>query len=173
MPAESTTLEFNDIELQLAYAQAARSLVAAAAVRDRHATTTPPPISPYGKVVAAGIKFLSPLLRELEELRTATPEKDEYGVLRATKHAYTTAADVLINAAIVAGLSGRQIPRGIVSTDSEGGIRIEWNRPHRSVRLIVPFSAERDGYVYHQEGSQYGTAAAIPESLAQWLRGID
>ena len=82
------------------------------------------------------------------------------------------ASHLLTDAAIVSALKGRQIPLGCASTDSEGGIRIEWVRPTSSVHLVIPASPGRDGYVYHEVGDQYGTVSATPEALARWLREI-
>ena len=171
MPAETATRELDDLDFRLAYAQAVRVLSRTPIKSDRRSTT--PPVSQHGSVRAAGIKFLSPLLAALEELRTMTPEADDYGALRATKFAYTTAADLLINAAIIAGLDGRQIPRGVASTDSEGGVRIEWVRPNKNVHLAIPATPERDGYIFHQMGAECGTELPTPELLAKWLNGID
>src|SRR6476661_5489220 len=63
------------------------------------------------KLPTANIKFLSSLVQQLVELRNA-PEKDEYGTLRATKHAFDSACNLLIDAAIVSAVEGRKIPYG-------------------------------------------------------------
>jgi hypothetical protein len=38
--------------------------------------------------------------------------------------------------------------------------------------LVVPFTDEQEGYVYHEEGTQYATEQANADSLARWLRII-
>jgi hypothetical protein len=100
-------------------------------------------------------------------------EADAYGTLRARKHAYQMAVGLLGDAAKIVAQSGRPIPDGCVSTDSEGGIRIEWVRPASSVHLVVPPSSDRDGYIYHEVGHEYATEPATAELLAFWLRIID
>jgi len=123
------------------------------------------------RLVKANIKYLSALIQQLVELRNE-PERDEYGALRATKQAFDLACTLLIDAAIVSAVEDRQIPYGCVSTDSQGGIRVEWVRESASVHIIIPASEERDGYVYHEEAANYGTEPATAEALARWLRII-
>jgi hypothetical protein len=119
----------------------------------------------------ADIKHLSALLQQLNDLKTE-PERDDYGILRVNQEAYAAACGLLIDTAIVSALEGCKIPYGCVSTDSEGGVRIEWTSPTSSVRLVVPPSEQKQGYVYHEEGTKYSTEAATPEALARWLRTI-
>jgi hypothetical protein len=123
-------------------------------------------------VGTANIKYLSSLIQQLIELRNE-PESDDHGVLRAAQPAFDRACHLLIDAAIVSALESRQIPHGCASTDSEGGIRIEWVRDSASVHLIVPASDKRGEYVYHEEGANYGTEPATAETLARWLVGVD
>lgn len=132
-----------------------------------------PPVSPIrGHLISANIRFLSPLLRELGELLSLPDEHDEYGVLRATRSAYESACCLLIDAAIVAA-PNRQIPRGCVSTDSEGGLRVQWIRPNKSVHLVIPAQPDKESYIYHEVGLDYGTERASAGRLAHWLIGID
>ena len=114
---------------------------------------------------------LSSLMQGLVQLRDEAA-RDDYGILRASKHAFDTACQFLIDAAIVSAREGKQIPYGCAVTDSEGGVRIEWARPTSNVRLVIPPSAQEEGYVYHEDGTNYGTEAATPEALARWLRII-
>ncbi len=118
------------------------------------------------------IKYLSSLIQQLIEVRSA-PEHDDHGVLRASQHAFDASCNLLVDAAIVSALAGGSIPNGCVSTDSEGGVRIEWVRDAASVHLVVPASDARGGYVYREVGTTYGTEPATAESLARCLRVIE
>lgn len=134
--------------------------------------TTPTVIGPTRQQLAsANIRYLSAIIRQLVELRNEE-ESDEYGTLRASQHAFDTACQLLTDAAIVSAFQGRQIPHACASTDSEGGIHIEWMRPTAGVSLIVPASPERDEYIYHEVGKAYSTEPATAEALARWLREI-
>lgn len=135
---------------------------------------TPEPLVPpqHSQIARAGILHLSAIMRELNELREG-PENDGYGTLRPTRHAYRVTCELLVDAAIAAAKENRQIPAGCVSTDSQGGVRIEWVREQRSVHLVVPSSEEDDGYIYHEVGADYGTEEASASRLAHWLRDIE
>lgn len=120
----------------------------------------------------AGILHLSPIVGQLVEL-WQQPEKDEYGRLRPTRHAFDRSVELLVDAAIEANHQQRLIPSGCASTDSEGGVRIEWVRPAASVHLVVPASEDRVAYVYHEVGDEYGTEDVTPKRLAYWLHRIE
>lgn len=114
---------------------------------------------------------LSAILRELAELQQE-PVEDEHGLLRPTSFAFETTIRLLANAAIIAGREGRSIPRGCVSTDSQGGVRVEWVRPANSVHLAVPATSNESGYIFHECGDRYATESLTAENLALWLREI-
>jgi hypothetical protein len=135
--------------------------------------TTPCPVSPERlQLSEAGILHLSPIVKQLVELWRG-PQDDDYGQLRPTPYAFDKAVDLLIDAAIVARMSAhsgpRQIPYGCVSTDAAGGVRIDWMRTTRSVRLSIPPTKEGVAYVYHEDGDAYATDDATPERLWHWL----
>lgn len=123
-------------------------------------------------ITKAEIEHLSGILQELNSLRTG-PEQDEHGVLRPTRDAYEMASGLLVDAAIVASRKTRKIPLGAVSTDSEGGVRIEWVRPDRSVHLVVPSARENPSYIYHECGDDFDTEDASADRLAHWLIAIE
>ena len=162
-----------ELELRLARLSAAQSPQLHSPVADSDARATPAHV-PQGrwKLASANIRHLSQIIGQLVEL-LQEPETDEYGVLRPTRHAFDKACHLLTDAAIVSALAGRQIPRGCASTDSAGGLRMEWVREKSSVHLIVPATADRDGYIYHEIDHDYGTVSATPEALARWLREIN
>ncbi len=164
--------DFTELEWRLALARANRSGHEVLPISNSDDRSTPEAIPPERlRLASANIRYLSAIIRQLVELLNG-PERDEYGTLRPTRHAFETACRMLTDAAIVSALKGRPIPHGCASTDSEGGIRIEWVRPASSVHLVIPVSANRDGYVYHDVGDEYGTATATPEALARWLQEI-
>ena len=133
---------------------------------------TPDTISPERLQLAdAGILHLSPIVRQLIDL-WKEPEEDDYGRLRPTRHAFDISVHFLVDAAIEANPQCR-IPAGCVSTDSEGGVRIEWIRPAASVHLVVPAARDCVPYVYHEVGNDYATEDVTPERLAYWLHRIE
>lgn len=77
-------------------------------------------------------------------------EQDEYGTLRPPDHTYNKTLEVLAEAfkSSLTPDATHGFPRGHVSTDAEGGIRINWVRNGRTVRLVVPSAEERGPYVY-------------------------
>jgi hypothetical protein len=167
---KTTVSEINEFDLALAQSLVARAWPMASPKRDERAITRP--TAPQrSNVASAEIRHLSALIWQLEELRNAE-KSDDYGILRPSDSAYDRARDLLIDAAIFAARKGRQIPHGCVSTDSEGGIRVEWVRSASSVHLAVPATSRRSPYIYHEVGDSYATEPASPESLASWLRAI-
>jgi hypothetical protein len=163
----------SSVEWRWAMRRALPHVVQPPLLRVRDERITPEAIAPERlRLASAGIRWLSAIIRQLVELRNEE-ESDEYGALRASESAFERACQLLTDAAIVSALEGRQIPHGCASTDSEGGIRIEWVRPASSVHLAIPSCAEREGYVYHEVGQDFGTITATPEALARWLREIN
>lgn len=155
----------------LSYAIRTREDQGVAEKEDPHAT--PDAISSERlRLAGAGTLHLSPIMGQLVEL-WREPEEDEYGRLRPTQHAFDRSVNLLVDAAIEANYQQRQIPTGCASTDSEGGVRIEWIRPTASVHLVVPAARERVAYVYHQVGNDYATEDVTSERLAYWLRRIE
>src|SRR5207249_4621391 len=112
------------------------------------------------------------LLEQLDELMAAE-ESDEYGMLRPTKHSFDLALQLIIDTAVEIRRAARSLPRGCVSTNSEGGIRVEWIRPAVSVHLVVPATRDHNAYIYHEAGDQYATEAASPVVLASRLSAVD
>jgi hypothetical protein len=122
------------------------------------------------KLIEDGNHPLSSIMWQLSDL-WKEPEKDDYGRLRPTRDAFDRSVHLLVRAAIEA-YPQRRIPAGCVSTDSEGGVRIEWIRPTASVHLVVPAEKACVAHVYHDVGDDYATEDATPECLAYWLRHI-
>ena len=115
------------------------------------------------------------IVRQLVQLRKG-PEKDDYGHLRPTREVFDESVHLLVDAAIEAYHQQRRISSGCVSTDSEGGVRIQWIRPAASVVLVVPAAKDCVAYVYHELGelgNDYATEDATPKRLAYWLHRIE
>lgn len=162
-----------ELERRLALSRAAQAIRRSEPDLTEDDRTTPEPVPPERlRLISAKIQHLSAIISQLVELRNEE-ECDQYGVLRATNHAFDVACDLLVDAAILSALEARSIPHGCASTDAEGGVRIEWIRPTTSVHLVVPASTDREGYVYHEVGEDYGSDPATPEALSRWLREIN
>lgn len=50
----------------------------------------------------------------------------------------------------------RVFPRGWPIITPEGGIRIEWSRSGRHVRLVIASNSDGQSYIYHEAGDDYG-----------------
>ena len=115
--------------------------------------------------------IFSAIIQQLVELRQEE-EADEYGTLRANEQAFDAACSLVIDAAIISARDRRPIPRGCASTDSEGGIRIEWVRPTASVHLVIPAGLKHEAYIYYEAIGFYSTEPASPDLLASRLSSI-
>jgi hypothetical protein len=113
----------------------------------------------------------SAIVAQLAELWNG-PEEDEYGRLRPTQDAFDAAMELFSDSAMPTDFDAQSIPHGCVSTDSEGGVRIEWITDRASVHLIVPSKKTARAYVYHELGSDYATEDATAERLTYWLRSL-
>ena len=47
-------------------------------------------------------------------------------------------------------------PSGTIYADGNGGLRLEWIRPNRELRLVISASAQGKSYLYHEAGVDYG-----------------
>jgi len=169
---ERTLPEPNEAEWQFSLALARQAITRSRPPQIADPRATPEPVPQTRLNLAkAGIRHLSAILREMVELWNG-PESDEHGILRPTKYAFDEASRILVDAAIIAAREGREIPIGCVSTDSQGGVRVEWVRDNAGVHLAVPASIGETAYVYHELGDKYATADATPETLAGCLRDI-
>jgi hypothetical protein len=106
---------------------------------------------------------------ELLALCNEEPE-DDYGILRPTQYAFFTTVQLLISAGLQ---SRKRLPYGSVASDSEGGVRIEWYRDGREVRLVVPASEDGQPYIYHESDDVYNIERNPSAStLSRWLDWI-
>jgi len=106
-------------------------------------------------------------------------ETDEYGILRPSGYALRTTFDLFLGT-LMASLEQavrhdkkRRFPRGCVTTDEQGGLRIEWADEDRAVHLVVPAAQGGRSYIYHELGEAYGTEDRVSGSvLACWLQRL-
>ena len=113
------------------------------------------------------------ILGQLAGLRSG-PRQDEYGLLRPTGYAFNQAVSLLEYTAIVTARQGRSVPYGCASTDSRGGVRIEWIGTKCSLHLAIPPSPPDKSYLYHEIGDDFGTIDAVTaEVLADWLQAFE
>jgi len=61
-------------------------------------------------------------------------------------------------------------PLGWPSLDPQGGIRIEWTRLDRHVRLVLPAKSGGQNYIYHESSDDYGIDQNVSgTALSRWL----
>lgn len=115
----------------------------------------------------------SPLTALLSDLRDLLKEEneDENGILKPTYHAFTTALSLIMEVSmfIHAGF-----PFAAVSTDSEGGIRIEWVKGRGEIRLIIPAASNTAPYIYYEFDDKYGVDRnASGFKLIRWINRLN
>ena len=109
------------------------------------------------------------LLADLRDLLKEDKE-DEYGILSPTSHALSVTILLIVEAY---RRQHSEWPFGCVSTDSEGGIRIEWNSPKGEIRLVVPDSDNKKHYIYYEFGDKYDIDEQVnPGKLVWWLNQL-
>ena len=104
---------------------------------------------------------------DITTLQSPGAAEAAYGVLRPTAHAVATAWALLVHAC---PLFPKDTPHWCVSTDSAGGLRVEWWTPTGDIRLIVPSVHDNTPYIYYDFGAEYGIdRPATAEKLAHWI----
>ena len=69
----------------------------------------------------------------------------------------------------VSGLS-TTVPAGTLYADGDGGLRLEWIRPDRELRLVISASPQGRSYIYHEQGDEYAADYSPTVSeLGKWL----
>jgi hypothetical protein len=84
------------------------------------------------------------LIRLFALLDETESQEDDYGRVGPTQFAFRTAC-LMVAGAI--SLLDEDLPCAPV-VDSEGGIRITWNRYHKQIKLICPATKESPVYIY-------------------------
>jgi hypothetical protein len=84
-------------------------------------------------------------------LQLSEEDADEEDQVFPTSYAYHAALALLLDTQRQIG----DLPRPSVTADETGGIRVQWIRPERQVRLVVP--AEKGGrhYLYFETEKDY------------------
>lgn len=140
------------------------------------------PTTGQQKLAKAGIKHLSAIIADANEL-LQNPFEDEFGrLIHTTEFSHKFCCNILVEAAIADALersaSGTNsscvaIPAAVVSSDEQGGIRVEWVRDTASVHLVIPADERSERYIYVEVGEEYRTEPATPAALARALRNIE
>ena len=100
------------------------------------------------------------MLDEIAELNTSDED------FRPTSHASVTASRLIANLYDVPN----PFPSPSIAPDGDGGILFDWNQGARMIRLIIPDSPERRGYLYHEEGDAFAAEYDLSnESIRVWL----
>ena len=102
-------------------------------------------------------------------------ECDELGILRPTAFTLEKTFKILLRAIQVWHEAAwpdlfTSFPRGAVTTDENGGLRIEWLKDDRAVCLVVAAAEDERSYLYHAFGNKYGTGNVTGRVLAKWLQ---
>lgn len=101
-------------------------------------------------------------------------EEDDYGILRPTPYAFTTAMKLVFEAY---ELMGESFPPAWPCTDDEGGIILTWKnrKPDRDLILFTPFSRDRQAYIFYdpseKKAVEYEVSASKLVYWLQWLNG--
>src|SRR5262249_32993920 len=129
---------------------------------DREEGITPPNSEQPFPSIYLKVRELGAILTDLKELLNGE-EQDEDGILRPTSQAFSLATKMLIDASHMLIFDCRSqgqgflFPRGDASTDSEGGIRVEWSKKSCSVRLVVAASDTGKSYIYYEFPEGFGS----------------
>ncbi len=168
---ESST-SITEAEYSYAIMRAANHLVEKDVAQKNDRRTTPPVVrSSTYKIAKADIRYLSSIISQLVALYEGD-ETDDYGELRPTKHSFERTCEILTDTAISLAREGRRISHGCVSTDTEGGVRVEWRRAHGNLHLVIPSDERKKSYIYHEIGDDFGTVEATSQLLGHWLKII-
>jgi hypothetical protein len=145
-------------------------------------TTTTPPQDEFGVMprFAKRVRELGTIIGQIAEL--ASGEEIDEDTLRPTDYAIAQTHSILWRACqvLLADSINRGVifhfPKGYVSTDSCGGLRIEWTSAQKrfSVRLVVPPQEGGTEYLYHEFGAEFGSQRKVTGALlASMLKHID
>lgn len=107
----------------------------------------------------------TPVIGDLRSLR----EEERSMADPITDYAFAEANTLLTFAHLV---FGDDLPRTLLAPDGEGGIRIEWFRENRNVRVIIPSRPERRAYVYQLIGEDPRIKPFSQSSVVQTLRSV-
>jgi hypothetical protein len=109
----------------------------------------------------------------------AEEEDEEAGVKRPSAKVIDRTLKVVIEASVLMHLdahkyhSGTNFPFRCATSDSEGGLRIEWRANDRLVHLVIR-AGDGESYIYHQIAGKHAIEKRVTaENLYRWLRIFD
>lgn len=74
----------------------------------------------------------------------------------------------------VSGLLTTALPSGTLYADGDGGLRLEWIRPNRELRLVISAFPQGRSYIYHEQGDEYAADYSPTVSeLGKWLNWLE
>ncbi len=88
---------------------------------------------------------------------------------RPTPYAFEQALHLLMD--IRHAVNG-PFPRASVATAADQGIHVYWKRPDRYIKLSIPARSHETGYIYHEQGQEFGVEGLSPQTLAKWTRWL-
>lgn len=105
------------------------------------------------------------LFDQLDALMQSEDYDDEFHI--PTGSASSRMRDLLEGAS---GHLRTALPLGTMYADGDGGLRLEWIRPDRELRLVVSASPEGRSYIYHEKGDEYAADySPTVDALGRWL----
>ena len=106
----------------------------------------------------------------IERLNALLNDEEDEDFLPPNAYAFSAACLLLKGAN--AQMKG-SFPSGSPSADGAGGLRIEWQRSPKEVRLILAPKIGGRTYIYHESGDEYATENSVTaETLAFWLEWL-
>jgi hypothetical protein len=102
---------------------------------------------------------------DLRQLREEERNTDE----PITEHAFTTTRDLLRY--IPLGMF-ETVPEPLLTPDGAGGIRVEWLRDNRNVRVVIPPEPNRPTFIYHRGVGEPAVKPFSHAAVVQTLRMI-
>lgn len=128
--------------------------------------------TPEGPVTYQSIRVTSGLSEMLDQLASLMQTEEGNEEFLAPTPQAAARMRALLEGASEFGPDA--FPQGTICADGDGGLRLEWIRPRRELRLVIAASAQGRSYLYHEAGDDYGADyAPDAEKLGRrldWLR---
>lgn len=120
--------------------------------------------SPIFRIITSGFATNAIQTFVLGELAKLSERSDEF---KPTPYAISTAKELI--GEIYSDMFS-SFPKPSISPDGDGGILLDWVSDSRSLRLVIPDTAELRVYIYHQNDREYDAVYdASGDSIRQWL----
>lgn len=142
--------------------------LAESSVRSSYKPLSEPTVAGLQRDQAVSVRFVRIVEPEvIKDLRAMRDEERDNGT-PITVRAFSDAMELLGFAHLVLD----DLPRTILVPDGDGGIRIEWSRDDRSVRVIIPPRPEQSAYIYQRVGRNSDVKPFSKSSAIQTIRSI-